>query len=233
MASLASGEISAPRNCSNILAASCSEDCRSVCLVDNTISGDGTLGVGGAWGPGKAAKAGYQGNPGIVRLSCQFFHAPAIELAKISATYTGTPLADRNDLIGGPRSGPLTQRKGQIAATALILTFWIVACRIHLELTAIFVASQASSLQRVHCAFVPAGPVCCVPMTVVGAVLLSVFVRGRTAGSATKGSLGCCTWGWLVVVLPTPQLGRLPPAAYVPLNRMPAVAAIAIMDFGR
>src|SRR5258705_3111776 len=48
------------------------------------MSGMGMLGIGGAIGPGNAAKAGYQGRPGTVTWSCQFLNALETPLATAS-----------------------------------------------------------------------------------------------------------------------------------------------------
>src|SRR5260370_31613656 len=43
-----------------------------IIALGQAISGIGTLGMGGAIGPGNAANAGYQGRPGTITLSCHF-----------------------------------------------------------------------------------------------------------------------------------------------------------------
>src|SRR5207245_2073792 len=63
----------------------------SVIEVDGQqMSGIGMLGIGGAIALGKAAKAGYQGSPGTITLSCHFlkhFETPAATASRCLALF--------------------------------------------------------------------------------------------------------------------------------------------------
>ena len=48
------------------------------------MSGIGMFGIGGAIGPGKTTKAGYQGSPGTMTLSCHFLKHCETPLATAS-----------------------------------------------------------------------------------------------------------------------------------------------------
>src|SRR5262245_16849734 len=56
------------------------------------ISGVGTLGIGGAIGPGNAANAGYHGRPGTVALSCQSLKHFETPLATASRCFCMLPV---------------------------------------------------------------------------------------------------------------------------------------------
>src|SRR5438128_3941290 len=95
------------------------------------ISGIGTLGIGGAIGPGNAAKAGYQGRPGTVTWSCQFLNALETPVATASRCFALLPVNEAQEgafLIWLSSSGPSRQPGDPMALTAMIWMFWHLAC---------------------------------------------------------------------------------------------------------
>src|SRR5437763_12667339 len=91
------------------------------------ISGMGTLGIGGAIGPGNAANAGYQGRPGTVTWSCQFLNAFEMPFATASRCFALLPVNDAHDgafLIWLSSSGPSSQPGAPMAQTALVWGVW-------------------------------------------------------------------------------------------------------------
>src|SRR5262249_36645518 len=99
------------------------------------MSGIGTLGIGGACGPGKAANAGYQGRPGTVTASCQFLKQAPTPLATASRDFPllpliVAPLAEYLMRVSSP--GPSRHPGVPSAVTALILRFWNLARIFHM-----------------------------------------------------------------------------------------------------
>ena len=74
-----------------------------------TMIGIGTLGIGGAYGPGYAIKAGYQGNAGTVTASCQALKFLATPVAKPFKTWSGMAEAEGARLMRDVNSGPVKQ----------------------------------------------------------------------------------------------------------------------------
>src|SRR3989304_8181680 len=69
-------------------------------------SGGGTLGVGGAWGAGKAANDGYQGSPGTRMVSVQALQMSSTAWPNPEARLPGIPSSVSAAWIAPPRSGP-------------------------------------------------------------------------------------------------------------------------------
>src|SRR5215470_19525645 len=99
------------------------------------MSGIGTLGIGGACGPGKAANAGYQGRPGTVTMSCQFLKQSPTPLATASRYLPMLPLivAQLGEyLMRFSMPGPSRQPGIPSAVTALTFRFWNFARIFHM-----------------------------------------------------------------------------------------------------
>src|SRR3990172_1851493 len=70
-------------------------------------SGVGTLGVGGAWGAGKAANDGYQGSPGTRMVSVQALQMSSTAWPNPEARVTGIPASVSAGWVAPPRAaGP-------------------------------------------------------------------------------------------------------------------------------
>ena len=108
----------------------------SVIMAEGQVMrGIGMFGIGGAIGPGKAAKAGYQGSPGTITLSCHFLKHFETPVATASRCFAMFPVNDAHIgafLIRLSSSGPSRQPGVPRAVTALILRSLNLACSFHM-----------------------------------------------------------------------------------------------------
>src|SRR5215831_16320081 len=124
---------------SRLLSISCASVLGTVILAIigdmQAMSGIGTLGMGGAIGPGKAANAGYHGRPGTVTLSCQslkHFDTPAATASRHLAILPIIVAVEGAFLMLDSRSGPVRQPGVPIADTAMTWRFWNLAWSFHI-----------------------------------------------------------------------------------------------------
>src|SRR5207245_10434513 len=73
------------------------------------MSGIGMFGIGGAIGPGKTTKAGYQGSPGTMTMSCHFLkhcETPLATAPRCLALLPAQAATGGPGLMGPPSPGP-------------------------------------------------------------------------------------------------------------------------------
>src|SRR5688572_28307689 len=107
----------------------------AICPDGQAMSGVGTLGIGGAIGPGNAANAGYQGRPGTVTIPCQslkHFDTPLATASRCLALPSDHDATIGAFLMFDSSSGPSRQPGAPIADTDMTWMSLNLACIFHM-----------------------------------------------------------------------------------------------------